>query len=115
MRGVILGPKTRADGTMAQPLTAIDGAVRRSILYWDKVRVPTSNIVHQESSPTMLELESCGLLERPVLEVFTRDHLSTAGDFCYQLQFADFFFAELKEPGSGAWRRKDRTSFYQKT
>ena len=103
MRGVILGPKTGQNGAYLYDLTAIDGAVRRSVLYWDKVRVPSTwNYLHHDSTPTMLELEATGLLERPRHKL---DHkkagikIPNAGDLFLWVQGVDFEAAEQKEPG----------------
>jgi hypothetical protein len=103
MRGVILGPKTSQNGAFLHDLTAIDGAVRRSILYWDKVRVPTTwNFIHQESTPTMLEAEATGVLERPRHKIATNrggTKIPNVGFLFHLVQGLDFLSAEEKEPG----------------
>ncbi len=102
MRGVVLGPKTSSNGDVVYTLTAIDAAIRRSILYWDKIQVPTSNIVHQESTPTMLELQAGGFLTRPKFQIgFAPDmeNLLNAGRVFHLVQGLGFMAAEKAEPG----------------
>ncbi|TDR46233.1 hypothetical protein EDF80_105268 [Pseudomonas brenneri] len=72
MRGLVLSLPVEIDGTSTRiksgNLDAQD--LRSSLLYWDRLTLPTSNIIYIPGGPDADYLVSCGILHRRHYEVF---------------------------------------------
>jgi hypothetical protein len=98
MRGVILGPKIDEGGTRIHSNDAIDGAVRRSLLYYDKIEVPSMNLLFMQPSSIMRELMAIGVMQRTHATV-TLDGMVNPGDLFGVIQCKLFEHLEVTEPG----------------
>src|SRR5579863_5962388 len=98
MRGVILGPKIDGAGQAICGNASIDTVIKRSLLYYDKIDVPTTNVIFLEPSSVMTELAAAGLLQRTPV-TFLAGMIASPGPLFHLVQFGAFEQLEMREAG----------------
>lgn len=95
-KGLIISPPLEITGeTIHIKSSDLDTQeLRASLLYWDRLSVPTSNIIHMHAGDDADYLQSCGILQR---RQYT--FVGSVAKSLIEAQILDFKTRESEEPG----------------
>lgn len=98
LRGLIISPPIEIDGgRMYVESTELDSQeLRSSLLYWDRLSVPASNIIYVHAGADAEYLQNCGILER---RSYSFHGVNNGSDSLIEAQLLDFETRESEQPG----------------